>query len=58
MSRAVSKHRDLQFPMETLQAIKREAQIMSSWTDEDEDGGTHPSSPSITFMGRRRCARG
>ena len=23
---------------------------MSSWTDEDEDGGTHPSSPPITFM--------
>ena len=31
---------------------------MSSWTDEDEDGGTCPSSPSVTFIGRRRCARG
>ena len=31
---------------------------MSSWTDEDEDGGTHPSSPSVMFMGRRRRARG
>ena len=31
---------------------------MSSWTDEDEDRGTHPSSPPVTFMGRRRCARG
>ena len=31
---------------------------MSSWTDEDEDGGTCPSSPSIMFMGRRRRARG
>ena len=29
---------------------------MSSWTDEDEDGGTHPSSPSVTFVGR--CSRG
>ena len=58
MSHTVSKHRDLQFPMETLWAIKREAQITSSWTDEDEDGGTCPSSPPITFVGRRRCARG
>ena len=31
---------------------------MSSWTDEDEDGGTHPSSPPMVFMGRRRCSRG
>ena len=31
---------------------------MSSWTDEDEDGGTHPPSPPITFVGRRRHARG
>ena len=31
---------------------------MSSWTDEDEDGGTHPSSLSMMFVGRRRCARG
>ena len=36
MSHAVNKHRDLQFPMETLQAIKREAHAMSSGTDEDE----------------------
>ena len=43
--------------METLRAIEREAQITSSWTDVDEDGGTHPSSP-VTFMGRRRRARG
>ena len=34
-----------EFPMETLQAIEREAQIMSSWTDEDEDGGTRPLIP-------------
>ena len=58
MSHAVSKHRDLQFPMETLWAIEREAHIMSSWTDEDEDGGTHPSSPPIIFLQRRRCAGG
>ena len=31
---------------------------MSSWTDEDEDGGTHPSSPSVTFIGRRRRSQG
>ena len=38
MSRAVNEHRDLQFPMETLRAIKREAHVMSSGTDEDEYG--------------------
>ena len=58
MSHAVNEHRDLQFPMETLQAIEREAHVMSSRTDEDEDGGTHLPSLTITFMGRRRCARG
>ena len=31
---------------------------MSSWTDEDEDGGTHPSSPSVMFIGRRRHSQG
>ena len=31
---------------------------MSSGTDEDEDGGTHVPSLTITFMGRRRHARG
>ena len=31
---------------------------MSSWTDEDEDGGTHPSSASVMFVGRRRSSRG
>ena len=31
---------------------------MSSWTDEDKDGGTHPSSPSMTFIGRKRHSRG
>ena len=31
---------------------------MSSWTDEDEDGGTCPSSPSVMFVGRRRHSRG
>ena len=35
-----------------------EAQVMSSWTNEDKDGGTRPSSPSMTFMGRRRRSRG
>ena len=30
---------------------------MSSWTDEDKDGGTHPSSPSVMFVGRRRCSQ-
>ena len=58
MSCAVSEHQDLQFPMETLQGIEGKAQVMSSWTDEDKDGGTHPSSPSVTFVGRRRHSRG
>ena len=40
MSCTVSEHQDLQFPMETLWVIEREAQIMSRWTDEDEDRGT------------------
>ena len=31
---------------------------MSSWTDEDEDGGIHPSSLSVTFVGRRRHSQG
>ena len=44
--------------METLRAIKREAHVTSSRTDEDEYGGTHASSPTVTFMGRRRRARG
>ena len=56
MSHAVNEFRDLQFPMETIQRPKGEAQVMSSWTDEDKDEGTHPSSPSVTFVGRRRCS--
>ena len=39
MSRTVNEHQDLQFPMETLRAIIREAHVMSSGTDEDEYGG-------------------
>ena len=39
MSRAVHEHRDLPFPMETIWAIKREAHVTSSGTDEDEFGG-------------------
>ena len=31
---------------------------MSSGTDDDEDRGTHVPSPTVTFVGRRRCARG
>ena len=32
---------------------------MSSWTDEDEDGDTHASSPIlVSFVGRRRCSWG
>ena len=58
MSRAVNEHQDLQFPMETLQAIKREAHVMSSGTNEDEYGGSHVLSPTVTFVGRRRHARG
>ena len=54
MSHTVSKHHDLQFPTETLQVIKREAQITSSWTDEDKDGGTCPSSPSYVH-GKEMC---
>ena len=34
-----------------------EAQPMSSWTDEDEDGGTCASSPLVLSVGRgRRCS--
>ena len=58
MSCIVNEHQDLQFPMETLWVIEREAHVTSSGTDEDKYGGTHTSSPTITFMGRRRCARG
>ena len=58
MSHTVSEHQDLKFPTETLWGTEREAQIMSSWTDEDEDGGTHPSSPSMMFVERRRCSWG
>ena len=58
MSHAVNEHQDLQFPTETLWAIEREAHVLSSGTDEDEFGGTHASSPTITFVGRRRHARG
>ena len=54
MSHIVSECWDHQFPMETIWRTNGEAQVMSSWTDEDEDGGTHPSSPSVTFIGRRR----
>ena len=52
MSHTVNEHQDLQFPMETLWAIKREAHVMSSGTDEDEDGGTHLPSLTITFVGQ------
>ena len=45
MSRAVNEHRDLQFPMETLQAIERDAHVTSSGTDEDEYEGTRVPSP-------------
>ena len=58
MSHTVNKHWDHQFPTETIQRTDGEAQIMSSWTDEEEDRGTHPSSPSVTFIGRRRCSWG
>ena len=53
MSHTISECRDHQFPMETIQRTDGEAQVMSSWTDEDKDVGTHPSSPSVTFVGRR-----
>ena len=39
MSRAVNEHQDLQFSTETLWAIKREAHVSSSRSDEDEFGG-------------------
>ena len=57
MSRTVNEHQDLQFPMETLWAIKREVRVLSSGTNEDEFRGTCASSLTITFVGRRRCAR-
>ena len=31
---------------------------MNSWTNKDEAGGTHPSSPSVTFIERRRHSQG
>ena len=58
MSRAVNEHRDLQFPMETLWAIEREAHVTSSGTNEDEYGGSHVPSLTVTFVGRRRHTRG
>ena len=58
MSRTVNEHQDLQFPMETLWAIEREAHVMSSGTDEDKYGGSCVPSPTITFIGRRRHTRG
>ena len=58
MSRTVNEHRDLQFPTETLRAIERDAHITSSGTDEDEYGGTRVPSPTVTFVSRRRRARG
>ena len=54
MSCTVSDCWDHQFPTETIQRTTGEAQVMSIWTDEDKDGGTHPSSPSVMFIGRRR----
>ena len=54
MSCAISECQDCQFPMGTIQRTDGKAQVMSSWTDEDEDGGTHPSSPSMMFIGRMR----
>ena len=44
--------------METLWAIKREAHVMSSGTDEDEYRGSCVPSLTVTFIGRRRRARG
>ena len=58
MSHVVNEHRDLQFPMETLRAIEREAHVTSSGTDEDEYGETCVPSPTVTFVSRRRHARG
>ena len=58
MSCTVNEHRDLQFPMETLWAIEREAHVTSSGTDEDEYRGSHVLSLTITFVSQRRHARG
>ena len=58
MSRAVNEHQNLQFPTETLRAIKRDAHVTSSGTDEDEYGGTRVPSPTVTFVSQRRHARG
>ena len=58
MSRAVTEHRDLWFPMETLQAIEREAHVTSSGMDEDEYREFHAPSPTIMFISQRRHARG
>ena len=44
--------------METLRAIKREAHVMSSGTDEDEYGGSHAPSLTVMFISQRRHARG
>ena len=58
MSYMISKCQDHQFPMETIQRTDGEAQTPSSWTDEDDDEGTCASSPSVIFIGRRRCSHG
>ena len=45
--------------MEMVQRMDQEAEPMSSWTDEDEDGDTHASSPTLVSLGgRRRCSQG
>ena len=41
--------------MEMVQRMDWEAEPTSSWTDGDEDGDTHASSPTVvSFVGRRR----
>ena len=58
MFHMISKHWDCQFPMETIWSTDGEAQPPSSWTDEDNNEGTHALSPSVMFIGRRRFSWG
>ena len=55
MSHRMSEHWDWEFPTEMIWRMDREAELMSSWTDEDDDGDTCVSSPTlVSFVGRRR----
>ena len=58
MSLGMSEHCDWEGPIEMVWQADWEVVPMSSWTDEDEDGDTHPSSPTLLSTGGRwrRCS--